>query len=95
MKSELEKIKKKDKELNFRAARTEDYLSQIAELKKADEIMEKLTKLSIPRLKENHIKKIIDLNPRSVNELKVILHGYTVNVSNDSMKKIVDLLSKY
>jgi|TARA_B100002003_G_C13983833_1_gene475692 DNA-directed RNA polymerase subunit F len=94
LKEELEKIKKRDKELNFRAARTEEYLSQTASFKKATELHEKLVKLNIPRLKENHIKKIIDIMPMTVNDLKVVLQGYTVSVNNDGMKKIVDTISK-
>ena len=34
LKAELEKIKKRDKELNFRSARTEEYLNQVAALSK-------------------------------------------------------------
>jgi len=33
LKQELEKIKKRDKELNFRAARTEEYLQHFSTLK--------------------------------------------------------------
>src|SRR3989344_2506230 len=95
LKEELEKIKKRDKELNFRAVKTEEYLNQVASLKKAPELHEKLAKLNIPRLKENHIKKIMDIMPQTVNDLKVVLQGYTVTVNNESMKKIVDIISQF
>ena len=95
LKKELDKIKKRDNELNFRANRTEEYLNQIAELKNADELFDKLIKLNIPRLKEQHIHKIIDVLPVTLNELKVVLQSYTITVNNDSMKKIVDTINEF
>ena len=94
LKEELEKIKKRDKELNFRAARTEEFLKQVTSFKKASELHDKLVKLNIPRLKENHIKKIIDIMPLTINDLKVVLQAYTVSVNNESLKKIVDTINK-
>ena len=95
LKKELDKIKKRDNELNFRANRTEEYIHQIAELKNADELFDKLTKLNIPRLKEQHIHKLIDVLPINLNELKVVLQSYTITVNNDSMKKIVDTINEF
>jgi DNA-directed RNA polymerase subunit F len=94
LKKELERIKKRDKELNFRAAKTEEYLQQITIFKKADELYEKLVKLNIPRLKEQHIKKIIDILPTTVKDVKVVLQGYTLTVNNENAKKIVDAINK-
>ena len=95
LKKELEKIKKRDNELNFRANRTEEYLQQVLTLKNTDELFDKIMKLSIPRLKEQHVHKIIDIAPTTMNELKVILQSYTITVSNDAMKKIVDTLTDF
>jgi len=95
LRDELEKIKKRDKELNFRAARTEEYLKQVTTFKKAPELHEKLVKLNIPRLKENHMKKIIDIMPLTINDLKVVLQAYPVSVNNESLKKIVDTINQF
>jgi len=95
LKKELEKIKKRDSELNFRANRTEEYLQQVLTLKNTDELFDKIMKLNIPRLKEQHVHKIIDIAPTTMNELKVILQSYTITVNNDSMKKIVDTLTDF
>lgn len=94
LKAELEKIKKRDKELNFRSARTEEYLNQVALSKKSADLYEKLAKLEVPRLKESHLKKIIDIMPKTVNDLKVVLQGYTVSVSNENIKKMVDIINQ-
>ena len=95
LKKELEKIKKRDSELNFRANRTEEYLQQVLTLKNTDELFDKIMKLNIPRLKEQHVHKIIDIAPTTMNELKVILQSYTITVNNDAMKKIVDTLTDF
>ena len=94
LKAELEKIKKRDKELNFRAVKTEEYLNQVASFKKASDLYEKLAKLNIPRLKESHIKKIVDIMPKTVNDLKAVLQGYTISINNENMKKMIDAINQ-
>jgi DNA-directed RNA polymerase subunit F len=97
VKSELARIKKKDEQLNFRASKCDEYLSQFAplSLQKADELKESLQKMDIPRLKDEHIVKIVDLLPSNVEDVKLVLSGYTINVSQDNMKKIAETVSKF
>lgn len=97
LKEELEKIKKRDGELNFRANKTEEYLGQFVTLstKKAAEMKDKIEKLKIPRLKAEHIMKIIDLMPANVESLKVMLQGYTLTVSQENIKKIVGAVEEF
>lgn len=95
LKDEIDAIKKRDKELNFRANKTEDYLNQFGKNKDAKELVKKITKLDIPRLKLFHIVKIVDIMPKTLNDLKVVLQGYTLTVNNENMKKIIDILNKY
>ncbi len=97
VKSELSKIKKRDGELNFRGQKTEEYLNVFVKLgpKKGKELVDEINTLGIPRLKEEHIYKIVDIMPKDVEGLKLVLHGYTLSVSKENMKKIVDVLKKY
>ena len=95
LKKELEKIKKRDKELNYRANKTEEYIAQFAKMKNADGLNQSLAKLNVPRLREQHIKKIVDIAPTTLNDLKVVLQGYPISVNNDSMKKIVETVKKF
>ena len=97
LKEELGKTKKKAKELNFRAEKAEEHLNQftILSLAKSKELREKLEKLKIPRLKEEHIIKIIDLIPKTVEEIKSILQGYTVTITNDNLKKIAEVIKNF
>ena len=96
LQEELTVIKKRDKELSFRSAKTDEYLQQFSDLepKKAKDLFHKIEKLEIPRLKESHIIKIVDLAPKSIDGLKVILQGYTITITNDNMKKIVELVTE-
>ena len=95
LKEELAKIKQRDKELNFRAAKTEEHLDHIGANKNAEAIFDKITKLDIPRLKEQHIHKMIDMMPATVKDLKVVMQSRTVTLNNETMKKIADIISSY
>jgi len=95
LKKELETIKTKYKDLNFRSQRTLDHLQEFVTLKdkQVTELKEKITKLDIPRLKEEYVCKIIDVLPKSLEDLKALMQGYTVTVNNDNLKKIVDAVN--
>jgi len=95
LKEELAKIKQRDKELNFRAAKTEEHLDHIGANKNAEAIFDKITKLNIPRLRDQQTHKIIDIMPMTIKDLKVVLQGYTINISNENMKKIVDAIAAF
>ncbi|MFC1723023.1 hypothetical protein ACFL0V_02710 [Nanoarchaeota archaeon] len=94
LKKELKKIKKRDEELNFRAEKTEEYLQQFNILndKETKALYKKIEKLEIPRLKPEHIVKLVDILPTSADEVKTILQGYTITVSKDNLKKIADVI---
>lgn len=91
LKAELAKIKKKEGELNFRANKTEDYLNQFAKLstKKEKELKEKIVALEIPRIKDIHIIKLLDVLPKTEADAKVVLENYPITVSKENLKKIV------
>lgn len=92
LKEEIEKIKKRDKELGVRATKTEEYLKALitTSATKQKELFDKLMGLKIPRLKEQHIHKIIDVLPTKPEDAKLVLQGYTLTVSNDNLKKIAE-----
>ena len=97
LKAQIKRIKKRDKEPSFRVTRMEEYLNVFVTLssKDAKELEENLMKLNVPRLKDHHIKKIIDLMPATLEQLKVILQGYALTVNQDNMKKIVAVVKKF
>ncbi len=97
VKQELEKIKKRDNELNFRAEKTQEYLNVFVKLKKQEyeALLNDLKALNIPRLKDNHIFKIIDILPKTPEEVKTVIQAYSITVNNDNIKKIADVVSKH
>ena len=97
VKEELENVKKRDKELNFRAQKTMEYVQQTAKLgkDKADELKKKLEGLKISRLKEIHIQKIIDILPTKEEDVKVILQGYNLTLTKENCKKIADVVKGF
>ena len=97
LKEDLKKIKDRDKELNFRAQKTEEYLKIFVGLKPehAKDIRDKIEKLNIPRLKADHITKIIDVLPQTLEEAKLVLSAYPITVTNENLKKIAEVVSPF
>ena len=97
VKSELEKIQKRDGDLTFRGNKTLEYVQQLAPLgpKKAKELTKKIQDLNIPRLKEEHIAKLIDLKPKTGDEVKMVLQAFTLTLKDDAAKKLADTISTY
>lgn len=97
LKAELERVKARDGELNFRGQKTDEYLQLFVKLspEQADEMKKKLDDLQISRLKEEIVIKIIDLLPASVEDLKVIAQGYNLTLTADNLKKIADVVAEY
>ncbi len=97
VKAALGKIKERDKELTFRGNKTEDYVNQFSSLpeKKASELAAKIEGLKIPRLKDIHVKKIVDIMPKTAKEVKVVLQGYTITVKQEHLKKIADVVAEF
>ena len=97
LKTEINAIKKRDGELNFRAARVEEYVNDFASLssKKAKELFKAIKELGVPRLKDEAIVKIVDLLPGSVEELKSVLQGFNLSINNENYNKIQSLVNQY
>ncbi len=97
LKAGLESVRKRDKEPSFRVIRTEEYLSSFSTLSAGDaaKLFDKLAKLNIPRLREAHICKLVDMLPTDANDAKLILQGYTITVSNDNLKKMADAVKEF
>src|SRR3989344_3497919 len=63
VKERLAEIKKRDKELDARALKVEEYVHKFANEKKTKDLVDKLKKLDVSRLKDRNIKKIVDIMP--------------------------------
>ena len=96
LKEDLKKIKKRDEELNFRAEKTQEYLDQFVTIKDKDakELFKKIEGLDVPRLKPEHIVKLIDILPTTPEEVKMVLQGYTITVTKENLKRIADAIKE-
>ena len=97
LREEITKIKEREKEASIRITRMEDYLNAFVELspEQGKELRTALTNLAINRLKEEHICKIVDILPKTVNELKVVMQGYALSLTNDASSKIIDTINEF
>ena len=97
VKKALVNIKKRDEELNFRANKSEEYLNEFVTLSadKALELKKKLKALKISRLKNDQITKIIDLLPTTLDDIKVILSGYTLSLSKKDMEQVINVVKGF
>ena len=96
LKERLQEIKKRDKELTPRATKALDYLTQFSKLKnnKIIALKEKINALNIPRLKERHICKLIDIYPQEMDSLKAIFTGENIQPKQEDLNRILTLLSE-
>ena len=90
-KEAIESIEKRDKELNYLSNKTKEYLDQFVTLNKArkTELEKKLQDLNLTRLKDEHIAKICDFLPKTVDELKVVLQAYPLSMPKKDHEEIV------
>ncbi len=97
VKSLLEQMEKRDKELNFLSNRTKEFVGITVALspERKEELYKKLSDLKLTRLKEEHFMKIIDFLPKTTDELKVILQAYPLSLPKKDMEGIVRTVSEF
>ncbi|HLD15858.1 MAG TPA: hypothetical protein VJB94_04750 [Candidatus Nanoarchaeia archaeon] len=94
LREKLKEIKKRDKELTFRANKTLEYIEVFSNVKveKAASLRKSILDLSIGRLKERHIVKVVDVMPKDIDSLKAIFTGENLTLKADDLVKIMDIL---
>ena len=92
----LKGIEKENEELGFRSQKTNEYLQEVAKLslKDAKELRDGISSLDIPRLKEEHIVKIVDILPVNLSDLKQLVSSFNITIKDDNLKKILELIPK-
>ncbi len=82
---------------NFRITKTKEYLEYFAKLsaKEAKELRKKIEDLKIPRLKDEMIVKVIDLLPKSEEEVSLIFQAYPITISSQNLKKIASTVEEF
>jgi len=93
----LKKIEKRDGELTFRANKAKEYFACFNKLKPKQciELKEKIEGLNIPRLKDKHIAKLIDIFPVDSDSVKIVLSNEPITVKEEDIKKIASVFAEY
>ncbi|MGB9748908.1 MAG: hypothetical protein ACP5OZ_02100 [Candidatus Woesearchaeota archaeon] len=92
-----EELSKKKSEDNFRILKTKEYLDIFTHIskKEAEELYKKLEEAGIPRMKDALMIKLIDLLPEDEEGVKILVESYNVSVSNQNIKKIVEVVKEF
>ena len=96
LKEKLEMIKKRDKDLGFRANKTLEYIEQFLPKKSKDVVAKKkaLIDLNIGRLRDRHIVKMLDVMPEDLDSVKAVLAGENVTLKQEDLKKILEVVQQ-
>jgi len=96
LKEKLEQVKKVNKELVPRAQKTYEYLQHFSKFnsKKVEEIKKKFYDLKIPRLKERHVIKLIDIAPKDMDSLKAVFSSESITIKQEDMNRLLEVLKK-
>jgi DNA-directed RNA polymerase subunit F len=92
----LKAIKKRETEIGNRATKSFEYLTAFVHVdkKKADDLASKIVALNIPRLRDRHIVKIIDMMPQDLDGLKIIFTGDNITIKPEDLKRILDVIKE-
>jgi DNA-directed RNA polymerase subunit F len=95
-KEKLKDIKKRDGELGNKGTKSAEYLTTFVHIEKnkADDLASKINALNIPRLRDRHIVKIIDMMPQDLESLKVIFTGDNITIKPEDLKRILDVIKE-
>ena len=93
LKEKLAEVKKRDGELNFRANKAKEYLDifTTSNISKVEELKKKLNDLNIPRLRDRHIVKIIDLMPKDMDSLRALITGENITLKQEDLAKVLSI----
>ena len=93
LKAEIDRISQ-ETGLTFRGEKTKNYLEGFAteDPKRVEELREQIEGLNIPRLKDRHIIKVLDVMPTDIDSLKILFSGETLTISDDDLKRILDVI---
>lgn len=95
MEKYVQEMKKRDKELNFRAKKVEEYFNNVPKVKDHEKLLKDLQGSQISRLKPKHMALIVNIFPTDVDSLRTVLSGENITLKEEDLKKIVEIVNKY
>jgi DNA-directed RNA polymerase subunit F len=95
VKNILKKVEKERKELTYEQRIALEHANKFAKLQsqKTKDLISDLNKLDF--IEESHIYKIVDLLPKTNEDIKTIFAKERINLNDDKIKKILNIVNKY
>ena len=90
-------LKKRKKEAKYEQKLAYEHANKFAKLtlKQAESLAKDLRALELRKLKDEVIVKIIDLLPKSVEDLKVVVSGSKLGFKPEELEKVMEVVKKY
>lgn len=89
----IKAVSKRDTEPNFRTIKTREFIENFSEnissAKDSEELVKKLERLNLTRLKSEHIMKLVDFKPKTQDDLKVVLQAYPLSLPKKDQESII------
>ncbi|MBU0470502.1 MAG: hypothetical protein KKA62_00145 [Nanoarchaeota archaeon] len=97
VKTTLESIQGRDENLNYLSNKAKDFLEHFVStsVKQKEELYKKLSDLNLTRIKDEHLCKIIDFMPVTVDDLKVVLQAYPLSLPKKDQEAIVSAIKGF
>ncbi len=95
--TKVKDILKKVKDKTYEQKMAYEHVKKFSKISsdKAEELIKELLELEMRKLKEHQVVKIVDLMPKSLEDLKVILHKSQIPFKKDELEKILEIVKKY
>lgn len=96
VRAHIQQIEERDGELSFLGNKSKEYDDAFISLnpQQQEQLRGKLSGLNLVRLKEEHIAKILDFLPITVNDLKVVLQAYPLSFPKKDQEAIVAVIKE-
>ena len=95
--SKVKEILEEVKDKNYEQKLAYEHAKKFSKLdaKKAQKLVEELSKLEMRKLKDDQIVKIVDIMPKDMEDLKVILEKSKIQFKEEELQKILEIVKKY
>ena len=95
--TKVKEILDKIKDKNYEQKLAYEHAKKFSKLdvKKAEALIKELSELQMRKLKDDQIVKIVDLMPKDVEDLKVILAKSQIPFKDEELNKIMEIVKKY
>ncbi len=95
--SKVKEILEKIEEKGYEQKLAYEHAKKFSKLdaKKAEKLVKELSSLEMRKLKDDQIIKIVDILPKDIDDLKVILAKSKMQFNEEEMQKIIEIVKKY